>query len=426
VSLRPNAFVLLALMAMLGIVGDWSAANAPWWCLPAALLLLGLAYERAYASRASLALDVGIAARLRLGRPSMAQLRLTQKFRRGLDVELAPETPAGMTCDPTVRELRASAEFALGVVPRRLGRFDWPAQRARIGGPLALAWWPARLAAPAPFEVVPDLFGSRSVRDGLGPQGARHAPRRGSGSELLQLRPYQAGDALRSIDWKSTARSGALVARDHVEEQALDVIVAIDAGRASGVWCGALDRLGHFINVAARLAEVAVAQGDRIGLVVYGDRLLASAAPGRGLAAVLRVRKLLTAVRTESSDSNPIHAANHIRSLVRRRCLVILLTEIDDAASDGQLVSAVALLRGMHLPFVVGLRSLAADGFASAPAGDWRDPYRALAAAENRRIETRSVGALRALGVHALLARPERLEAELFAAYATIRRHRLV
>ncbi len=425
-SLRPNAYVMLGLMALLGVLADWSGAVAPWWALPLGLLLLGLAYERVYASRATLRLSIGMPQRLHLGRRVEARLALTQRLRRPLEVQIAPEAPDGLHADAALLDARASTTLALEVVPQRLGRLTWPAMRARIGGPLALAWWPARLSDPLPVEVVPDLLGEAAARTGLGPLGGREAPRRGVGSELLQLRPYQPGDALRNIDWKTTARTGALVSRDHVEEQALDVIVAIDCGRASAVWCGSLDRLGHYVNATARLAEVAVAQGDRIGLVAYGDRLLGSAAPARGSGAVLRVRRLLGALRSETTDSNPIHAATRIRAMVRRRCLVILLTEIDDAASDGQLVAAVSLLRGVHLPLVVGLRSGAADAFAQEPGADWRDPYRALAAAETRRIEIRSVGALRALGVHALLARPERLEAELFAAYAAIRRERRV
>src|SRR5262245_63646195 len=83
-------------------------------------------------------------------------------------------------------------------------------------------------------------------------------PRRtvGAGSELHQLRSYVPGDALARIDWKATARTRKLITREFSEDQHLDVLVAIDAGRLSRVRAGRLDRFGLYANIAARFAEV--------------------------------------------------------------------------------------------------------------------------------------------------------------------------
>ena len=99
------------------------------------------------------------------------------------------------------------------------------------------------------------------------------------------------GDPQHLIDWKATARAGRLVSRDFSEDQHLDIVVwPIDAGRASALRAGDLDRLGHYANIAARFAEHAVAQDDRVGLVIFADRPLVAIAPGRGIGAVLRIR----------------------------------------------------------------------------------------------------------------------------------------
>jgi len=78
---------------------------------------------------------------------------------------------------------------------------------------------------------------------------------------VLQLRRYRICDPPRVIDWKATARSGQLVSRDFTQEQSLDVMILVDAGRASALRAGDLDRLGHYANVAARLAQHALARG---------------------------------------------------------------------------------------------------------------------------------------------------------------------
>jgi uncharacterized protein (DUF58 family) len=135
---------------------------------------------------------------------------------------------------------------------------------------------------------------------------------------------------------------------------------------------------------------------------------------------------LLGAVQVQAADSNPIHATARIRSLARHRSLVILLTDINDAASGSQLASALRVLQPKHMPLVVTVASRAQQDFARAPARDWLDPYCALAAEEQRRRRERSVLALHTQGVPALVCQPERLQAALFDAYANLRRRRRV
>ncbi|MFX9089562.1 DUF58 domain-containing protein, partial [Acinetobacter baumannii] len=80
---------------------------------------------------------------------------------------------------------------------------------------------------------------------------------------------YVQGDPPARIDWKATARARRLVTREFSEDQHLDVLVAIDAGRFSTVRAGHLDRFGLYANVASRFAEVVTPNDDRIGLVVF-------------------------------------------------------------------------------------------------------------------------------------------------------------
>jgi uncharacterized protein (DUF58 family) len=178
--------------------------------------------------------------------------------------------------------------------------------------------------------------------------------------------------------------------------------------------------------VAARLAQYAVAQDDLVGLILFADRPLLECAPGRGAAAVERIRKMLGAARVEESESDPLQAAIRVRALARRRSLVVLLTDLDDAVVAGQLAAAARLLLPKHLPFIAGLSSAHAEAMAKAAAGRWLDPYRSLAAQEYCASLERKVATLRALGAPALVARPDRLESAVFQVYSRLRRQRRV
>jgi uncharacterized protein (DUF58 family) len=271
---------------------------------------------------------------------------------------------------------------------------------------------------------LPDLFRSSAEVRGLAASGAKTGTEIGTGAEVLRLRDYRAGDPPRVIDWKATARAGRLISRDFAQDHRLQIVIVLDAGRASALRAGALDRFGHYVNVAARLAQHAALRDDLVGLVVYADRPLAALAPARGTQAVARLRAMLAAARVERTESNPLYAATRVRSLVRRRSLIVMLTDVDDATVASQLAQAVRLLSPKHLPFVAGLSSAAVEAMSLAPARHWLDPYRTLAAQEYRTGLERKVRALNALGAPALVARPEQLERAVFAAYEDFRRRR--
>jgi uncharacterized protein (DUF58 family) len=272
--------------------------------------------------------------------------------------------------------------------------------------------------------VLPDLLRGAADAPGLAATGAKSDPHSGASVEVLRLREYRSGDPPRVIDWKATARAARLISREFAQENRLQIVILVDAGRSSAMRAGALDRFGHYVNVAARLAQHAAVQEDSVGLVVYADRPLAWLAPARGAPAVARLRAVLAASAAGRSESNPLYAATRVRSLVRHRSLVVMLTDVDDTTVAGQLAQAVRLLLPKHLPFVAGLSSAEAEAMACGPARHWLDPYRSLAAQEYCIGLTRKVGALRAFGAPALVARPERLEQAVFAAYEDIRRRR--
>lgn len=431
-SLRPKALLIITLTVLVGIAGTWSdhSIAAGLWELPLGLLLLGLAYEGWFAARTRLCLAIESRDVAALGQAVPLELRLRHDRGRELMVEIAPDTPEGVDTNEDVQVVRVAPEHGTAlrreVVPRRLGSHAWPAQRGRLAGPLGLAWWWRRLDVEFELRVTPRLLGAQATPARGAHSGLRERPRVGAGSELLQLREYQPGDPQSLIDWKASARTGRLISREHTADQHLDILIAIDAGRASSLRAGELDRLGHYANLAAQFAEYAVGCDDRVGLMIFADRPLAALPPARGASAVLRIRQLLGAARSVPAEADPLRAALLVRSLARQRCLVVMLTDLEDATLAGQLAQAARLLLPKHLPLLAGLKSPEAEAMTEAEAHTWLDPYEALAAREYLARLQRNVQALRALGAPALVARPDRLRRAVFEAYVDFRRRRRV
>jgi uncharacterized protein (DUF58 family) len=429
-SLRGNAFLLVLLTVAVAIAGDWGGepAMAGAWRFPAALLLLGLAYESWLVSRSRLAFELQAPEHWFLGRATVLRFVCTHALRRKITLEVLPTAPEFFDMQDRTEAVDVSAGggavIERRVIPCRLGDHHWAELSTRIAGPLGLAWWPRRVACPRHIRVLPDLFRSAAEVKSVAASGFQVGLDIGAGAEVLRLREYRVGDPPRVIDWKATVRAGRLISRDFSQDHGLQIVIVIDAGRSSALRAGTLDRFGHYVNVAARLAQFAAEREDLVGLVVYADRPLAALAPARGPSAVARLRALLAASRVERTESNPLYAATRVRSLVRHRSLIVILTDVDDASAESLLAQAVRFLLPKHLPFVAGLSSAAVESMAQAPAQQWLDPYRSLAAQEYCIALERKVRALNALGAPALVARPEQLEHAVFAAYSNFRRRR--
>jgi uncharacterized protein (DUF58 family) len=431
-NLRQNALALIALIGILGIAGQWGDDPdlAQLWLLPAALLLLGLAYELWMVQRTKLTLAIQGAARGFLGRAFALSFSYSHALARTVEVEFKPSSPESFDLPLDTRQVSlpagVSRELEFRTTPRRLGRYEWPAPRVRVGGVLGLAWWGRKVVPEYHVEISPELLDDETRRHGAASIGSKIRPVMGAGSEILQLRNYAPGDPLHLVDWKATARRDQLISRDYTEDQHLEIVIALDCGRSSGLRAGDMDRLGHYANVAARFAEHAVLQDDRVGLVLYADKPLAVFAPARGTGAVLRIRGALSAMKVAPAESNPLNAAVRIRKLVRHRSLIVLLTDLDDATVASQLAGAARLLLPKHLPLIAGLASPEAESLAQREARDWRDPYDALAAQEYCNRLSSNVRALRALGAPALIAKPQLLERAVMNAYADFRSRRRI
>jgi uncharacterized protein (DUF58 family) len=429
-GLKRNSFLLIGAIAVLAIIGDWSGdpALATLWRFGAVLLLGGLAYESWVTARSGLTLEVLPPEQFFLGRGAPVRFNLTHNSSRPWHIEVSPAAPDFFEIDAAIETLdlphSGPASFERRTTATRLGEHSWPTLQTRVAGPFGLAWWPRSLRAECVVQVRPDLFRSAAEVNGVAEDGAKIGLNVGGGTEIMRLRDYRAGDPPRVIDWKATARSNRLISRDFAVHDGLQVIIAIDAGRSSGLRAGNLDRFGHYVNVAARLSQYAAERDDMVGIVLYADRPLAALAPARGAAAVTRIRQMLAASRVENRESNPLFAAMRVRSLVRHRSLVVVLTDVDDASAGSQLAQAARFLLPKHLPFIAGLSSEAAQTMAQASASEWLDPYRSLAAQEYCLGLERKVQALNAMGAPALVARPQHLERAVFAAYTDFRRHR--
>ena len=172
-----------------------------------------------------------------------------------------------------------------------------------------------------------EIISARLIRAGFA--GDYHSAFHGRGIEFSQVREYQPGDDVRSIDWNVTARSGVPHVKQFIEERDLTVLVAIDVSASMAF--GSVD--WRKCDIAAELAAVfafaAVENSDRVGLLLFGDSVRRFIPPRRGQAhAQVIVRAAVdAAMRGCRGPSEIDRAAMFLQRIARKRAVVIVISD---------------------------------------------------------------------------------------------------
>lgn len=177
----------------------------------------------------------------------------------------------------------------------------------------------------------------RTVNDLLA--GQYRSVFRGQGMEFDEVREYQPGDEIRTIDWNVTARAGTPFIKRYSEERELTVLFVVDVS-ASGIFgSGSRSRLDVIVELAAVLMFSALRNNDRVGLLTFADDVEAWFPPRKGKSNVLRLLRELLSVTPVKAGTNIDHALKTINTVQRRKAVVFLMSDFLDQVSRSTLVA---------------------------------------------------------------------------------------
>lgn len=157
--------------------------------------------------------------------------------------------------------------------------------------------------------------------------GEYHSVFKGQGLEFVEVREYVPGDDVRTIDWNVSARTGGAFVKKYVEERELTVLLVVDLS-ASQRW-GTRGRTKSEMvpEVAATLAMSAVRNNDRVGLLVFTDRVETFVPPQKGRRHALRILRDLLVFHPAGRGTDLAGALEHVRRVLRSRSIVFVLSD---------------------------------------------------------------------------------------------------
>jgi uncharacterized protein (DUF58 family) len=416
-------------------VSPWPAAT---FAAAAAFLALCVLMDAARAGApGDLRFERSGATSARLGEQVDTVLRVNNRGRRRVRGLLRDAWPPSAMADPRAHPLDVEAGRTQAVVTRlhpvRRGDQHAAAVTVRSIGPLGLAGRQRSIRVAAAVRILPPFLSRKHLParlarlreiDGLLPVLVR-----GQGTEFDSLREYVAGDDVRSIDWRATARRADVVVRTWRPERDRSVVIVVDTGRTSAGRIGVdptggdpsgWPRLDWSLDAALLLAALGARAGDHVDFLAH-DRITRAAVFGAARSELLaRLVEAMAPLAPELLESDAAGMVAAVRRRVRRRALVVLLTDLNAAALDDQLLPVLPQLTARHQVLVAAVEDPRVLELASGR-GDAAEVYDAAAAERARNTRRELAARLRGHGVEVVDAAPEDLAPALADRYLAMK-----
>ncbi|WP_102958127.1 DUF58 domain-containing protein [Mangrovicella endophytica] len=251
--------------------------------------------------------------------------------------------------------------------------------------------------------------------------GSKTAATRGEGAEFHQLRDFVSGMDARAIDYKRSARHGALLVREMRAEQNHSIVLALDNGHLMREEIDGLPKIDHMLAAALALGWAALGGGDLVGLYAFDARPRLFLPPDRGRRTFAQLRSRTAELEYRSVESNPTLALSHLQTQLRRRSLVVLFADFVDTTTAELLVENVAVIRRHHLVVFVSIADPLLGTYLARPSQRLGDVAETVVAADLQAERRHVLDRLRRLGVHVVEAAPGQLVAPLLTTYLAVK-----
>ena len=325
--------VLFDLLAMSAVVLDLLTITGP----------SGLSVERQMLRSAS------------LGGTHHVKLCLDNRSQRKQLIDVRDDLPLGLTSEPeeqsVILEPRTRLELDYTIRPLQRGAFQFESVYLRLKSRFGLWRRQVKRDCPGELLVYPDMqqlaeYALLARTNRLSLIGVRKTRKAGQDNNFERLRDYTQDDNYKHIDWRSTARRNKLTVKQFQTDQSQRIVFLLDCGRLMTNEYRGLSLLDYALNSILMLSYVALHQGDSVGMLCFSDKI-ESYVPVRGGAS--QMNRLLHAgfnrfptLKQSSYDEAFLYFSRNCR----KRSLVVLVTNVIDDVSAGQITGYLNTLRG--------------------------------------------------------------------------------
>ncbi|MBN2614425.1 MAG: DUF58 domain-containing protein [Bacteroidales bacterium] len=174
--------------------------------------------------------------------------------------------------------------------------------------------------------------------------GEYHSVFKGRGMAFSEVREYQFGDDVRSIDWNVTARFNHPFVKVFEEERELTVMLLIDVSGSNNFGTHKQLKQELITEIAAVLSFSAIQNNDKVGVIFFSDQIEKFIPPKKGTSHILRIIRELVDFRSENTGTNVSEALRYLTNVIKKRATAFLISDF----MDDNMEKSVQIARHKH------------------------------------------------------------------------------
>ena len=165
--------------------------------------------------------------------------------------------------------------------------------------------------------------------------GEYHSAFKGRGMAFSEVREYQWGDDVRNMDWNVTARMSAPYVKVFEEERELTVVLLVDISRSGLFGTQGKTKREQIAEIAATLAFSAILNNDKVGCILFSDRVEKFISPGKGRTHFLHIIREILEWEPQHDGTDIGEALRYLTNAIKKKCTAFVLSDMLDVEADG-------------------------------------------------------------------------------------------
>lgn len=307
-----------------------------------------------------------------------------------------------------------SRQILYNLRPVKRGEYEFGLIRVFVNTRLRLVRRRYSFGEPASTAVYPSFIQMRkyelhAISHRLTLYGIKRIRRSGSNSEFEKIKEYVAGDDVRHINWKATAKRNSLMVNQYIEERAQPVYNIIDMGRSMKMPFAGMTLLDYSINASLVLSNIALQKFDQAGLITFSHKLEDVVPADRKSNQLSKIMEALYKQQTGWLESNFEALHVYVKRQLNRRSLLLIYTNFESLSGMRRQLPYLRSMARNHVVVVIFFQNTELKSFLEKSASDTEEIYLKTIAEKFEYEKRQIVRELKAHGIYSVLTPPDAL-----------------
>jgi len=383
-----------------------------------------------YSERNGYQIDRYLPERLSNGDENKISISLKNKYKVGTHSTLIEELPFQFQKRDFIFKqfLKPKEEKTIfyQLRPTKRGVYNFGHVNVYVSSPLKLATRKYILGNPKEIKCYPSFlklreFDIMAFSKNVSTVGIRKTRRLGHSLEFEQIKEYIAGDDIRTLNWKATAKRNQFMVNQYIEEKSQPVYSIIDKGRVMQMSFNKLTLLDYAINATLAVSNIILRKQDKAGMLSFSNKIDDLIVADQRNSQMSLISETLHNVKTDFSESDYSLLYASIKRKITSRSLLILYTNFETMDALNRQLPYLRAISKNHLLLVVFFKNTELDIITEAPSKNIQYVYDKVVAEKFMYEKRQIVNELKKYGIQSILTKPENLTGDAINTYLSLK-----